>query len=204
MKVQFWFDPACPFCWMTSRWVNSIAPQRDLDIEWKSISLLFKNDPPVESPFYPKVTRTRDLLRVVEALRAAGHGDRIGDVYREFGRRIHNEQQPEFDVAAVLTELGLDPAHADALTDDSYDAAIRASMDDGLALTGPDVGTPLIAIEIEGRRVGYFGPVITEFPEGDAALRLWDGFVNLLSVPGFFELKRTRTSAPALPPVDRL
>lgn len=200
MKVEFWFDPVCPFCWMTSRWLLSVAPQRDLEIEWRSISLRIKNDPPPESPFYAKTGFTLGLLRVVESVEAAGHADRTGDLYREFGRRIHHEGLTDFAVEPILESLGLDPAHAAAQTDESYDIAVLADMEDGLGLTGTDVGTPLIALESNGSRVGFFGPVISEFPTGLAALRLWDGFVAMTSVPDFFELKRSRTGSPGLPP----
>jgi 2-hydroxychromene-2-carboxylate isomerase len=203
MDVTFWFDPACPFCWMTSRWVRSVAPARDLRIDWQPISLLFKNGFEPDHPYYGRVARTRDLLRVVEATRAAGHADRIGELYTEFGRRIHHEDRQDFDVAEILSSLGLDPALAGALDDDGWDATIRAAMDAGLALTGTDVGTPLVAIAGGGgERVGFFGPVITEFPTGEAALRLWDGFVLMITTPGFYELKRTRDRMPGKPPLD--
>lgn len=198
MRVEFWFDPVCPFCWATSRWINTVRPQRDLEIEWRPISLLFKNGMEEGHPFFEKASRTRDLLRVVEAARAAGHGDRIGNLYTEFGRRIHHRGELDFDVAEVLERVGLDPSFAAALTEESWDAVIRSSMDDGLALTGPDVGTPLIAVETDHGRRGLFGPVITEVPAGDDALRLWDGFLALAGTRGFYELKRTRTSAPEL------
>ena len=202
MDVDFWFDPICPFCWMTSRWITGIAPQRDLSITWKPISLLVKNNPPETSPFFAPVTRTRDLLRVVESVRASGRADAIGDLYTAFGRSIHHEKSVQFDVAAMLESVGLDPAHGAALDDSSFDAAIQASMDDAFSLVGTDVGTPIIALETAVGRAGLFGPVITVFPEGDAALRLWDGFVAMAETPGFYELKRTRTAPPALPPLD--
>ena len=202
MDVSFWFDPACPFCWMTSRWIRAVAPQRDLRVDWQPISLLFKNDLQPDNPFFPRASRTRDLLRVVEATRAAGHADLIGDLYTEFGRHIHHEQRDDFDVAEILASLGLDPGLATALDDESWDDVIRRGMDAGLALTGTDVGTPLIAIDApDGRRVGFFGPVITEFPTGDEALRLWDGWVLMVTTPGFYELKRTRDKRPDLPPL---
>jgi DSBA-like thioredoxin domain len=201
MKVQFWFDPACPFCWLTSRWLDSIAAERHLEIEWLPISLLFKNNTQPESPFYDRVTRTRDLLRVVESVRAAGQADRIGDLYREFGRQIHHKQNYNINMVETLKALGLDGAHALAVDDESFDAAIRSAMDEGLGLVGNDVGTPIIAVEIDGQRSGFFGPVITQFPNPVDALKLWDGYLTLLSVPGFFELKRTRTEMPALPPL---
>ena len=203
MNVAFWFDPVCPFCWMTSRWIDSIAAERDLDIDWQPISLLFKNDMEPGHPFYERASRTRDLLRVIESVRDAGFTNRVGDLYTEFGRRIHNDETPEFEVGPVLVQLGIDASHADALSDARFDVAIRERMAVGLELTGPDVGTPLIAIDrSDGERVGFFGPVLTKFPQPDAAVALWDGFVAMANDDGFFELKRTRTSAPDLPPVS--
>jgi 2-hydroxychromene-2-carboxylate isomerase len=196
MKVEFWFDPACPFCWMTSRWITALAPERDLQIEWRPISLLFKNNTPPDSPWYEGAKRTRDLLRVVESVRAAGHGDRVAELYTRFGTKIHHEGQLHFEVAPVLADLGLDASHADALDDEQFDAAIRSSMEDALALVGNDVGTPIIAIHGEAGRAGLFGPVITEMPKGAAAVRLWDGVVAMAETNGFFELKRTRTGTP--------
>ena len=171
-------------------------------IDWQPISLLFKNETQPDNPYYASVARTRDLLRVIESVRAAGLAERIGHLYTEFGRRIHNDGAPDFEVAPVLVQLGIDASHAAALDDDTFDAVIRERMAVGLALTGPDVGTPLIAIEkANGTQVGFFGPVITTFPEPDAAIALWDGFVLMASHDGFFELKRTRTTAPDKPPV---
>jgi 2-hydroxychromene-2-carboxylate isomerase len=201
MNVDYWFDPICPFCWATSRWINRVGQHRDLNVNWRSISLLFKNemtDP--AHPFFEGASRSRDLLRVAEAVRAAGHEDQIGDLYTEYGRHIHHRGEIDFDVAAVLERVGLAASLASALTDPSWDEAIRAAMADGLALTGPDVGTPLIAIDTKNGTVGLFGPVITEVPDDDAAIELWDGFLKMANTSGFFELKRTRTSAPTLLP----
>lgn len=201
MKVQYWFDPGCPWCWLTSRWlVDEVVPARDLEIDWQPISLLFKNDPPADTP-YRKVTEfTTGLLRVVESLRDAGHEDRIGDVYTAFGEKIHHEGDRDFDPAPVLTALGLPESHAAAATDESWDAAVRKGHDDGLSLVGDDVGTPIIAIaRDDGERVGLFGPVISRKPTGDDALRLWDGLLAMLRTDGFWELKRTRTEGPQLP-----
>lgn len=196
MKVEFWFDPACPFCWMTSRWLIEVAPDRDVDIDWRPISLLFKNDAQPGSPYYEPISRTRDLLRVVESVRAAGGADRIGALYTVFGRHIHHEGSNAFDVGEALSSVGLDPAHAAALSEESWDDVIRAAMADALSLTGNDVGTPIIAVTGRRGRVGLFGPVITEMPNAEDRLRLWDGFVAMVETPGFFELKRTRTSSP--------
>lgn len=196
MKVEFWFDPACPFCWMTSRWLTAVAPERDLEIDWQPISLLFKNDIQPESPWYKPVSRTRDLLRVVESVRAAGKADTIGALYTVFGRHIHHEGSAEFDVAEALTSVGLDPGHASALTEPSWDDTIRTRMADGLSLVGDDVGTPIIAVTVPTGRVGLFGPVITQMPSPQDGALLWDGFLAMVNTSGFFELKRTRSASP--------
>lgn len=201
MRITFWFDPSCPFCWMTSRWLVAVAPERDLEIDWQPISLLLKNETPVDSSHYASASRGHALLRVVEAVRAAGGTDRIGDLYAAFGRRFHNERDRDFDVVAVLEELGLDPALAAALDDGSFDDGIRSAMAVGLELTGPDVGTPLVAVGDGVERVGLFGPVITRFPDAEAGLKLWDGFVVMAETDGFAELKRGRTGRLDLPPV---
>ena len=196
MPVQFWFDPACPFCWMTSRWLVRVAAHRDLDIEWLPISLLRKNGTREGEPFFAEVRASHGMLRVVEAVREAGHGARIGDLYTELGRALHVEER-EVDLRAVLDGLGLDPELAQAADDTRYDVAIATAMDDGLGLVGDAVGTPIIAVgRADGSRVGLFGPVITTLPDVAAALRLWDGFIAMVETDGFFELKRTRSAAP--------
>ncbi len=200
MDVDFWFDPACPFCWVTSRWINRVAPERDLVVTWRPISLLFKNELTDENPHYVGARRTTDLLRVVEAIRSNGDESRIGDLYTEYGRHIHNRGNLDFDVKSVLVELDLDPSFSAALEQPEWDENIKAGMAEGLALTGNDVGTPLIAIDGAKGRIGLFGPVITELPDLEASLDLWDGFVKMANTAGFFELKRTRTEPPVAPP----
>lgn len=201
MKVQFWFDPACPWCWMTSRWLaDEVAPQRDLEIDWQPISLLFKNEPAEDSDYYEPVLWTTKLLRVVESMRDAGLADRIGDFYRVVGEKIHHEDGRYFDHAPILADLGIPAEHAAAFDDDQWDAAIRKGHDDGLSLVGQDVGTPIIAVtNSSGERVGLFGPVISKKPTGEAALKLWDGFLAMVETDGFWELKRTRTEGPQFP-----
>ena len=198
MHVRFWFDPACPFCWITSRWLVRVATQREVTIEWSPISLLLKNGTGEGEPFFAEVTASHGMLRTVEALRAAGQEHRIGELYTELGRVLHVEGTT-VDLRAVLTGLGLDPAFAAAADDAEHDAAVRTSMDEGLALVGDAVGTPIIAVDRpDGTgRIGLFGPVITELPDVEASLRLWDGFLAMVATDGFFELKRTRSSAPA-------
>ena len=201
MNVTFWYDPTCPFCWMTSRWIVAVAPERDLDVDWQPISLLLKNSTPPDSRAFAGADRGRALLRVAQSVRDAGGGDRIGDLYTAFGRRIHNEGSRDFDVDEVLAELGLDASHAGAVDDESFDAAILAAMDEAFSLTGTDVGTPIVALGRGDGRVGMFGPVITRYPSPEAGLRLWDGFVAMAETDGFYELKRTLDESPDLPPV---
>jgi hypothetical protein len=197
MHVQFWFDPACPFCWMTSRWLVRVAAHRDIEIEWLPISLLVKNGTREGEPFFAEVSASHGMLRVVEAVREAGRADRIGDLYTEFGRQLHVLGEP-VDLPSALEGLGLDRTLARAADDERFDAAIRRAMDDGLSLVGDAVGTPIVAVERPdgSGRIGLFGPVITELPDVAASLRLWDGFLAMVSIDGFFELKRTRTVAP--------
>lgn len=198
MDVEFWFDPICPFCWATSRWLNDVAPERELEITWSPISLFFKNDPSPDSEYYEPSLRTLKMLRVVEAVRAQGGANRIGDLYTELGRHIHHRSELDVDVAEVLDRVGLDTRLADAMEDESWDDVIRSAMKRGLQLTGDDVGTPLIAFEADHGPVALFGPVIADVLDHADALRLWDGFVQVASVKGFYELKRTRDRAPEL------
>lgn len=195
--VRFWVDPVCPWCWTTSQWIRRIAVDKHLDITWEPISLLVKNQPAPDSSYYEPVEWTRNLLRVMESVRAAGLEDRLGDLYTEYGRRIHHEGERMWDPALALDAVGLDVAHAVAANDDVWDVALLARMGEGLALVGADVGTPIISVRrADGREVATFGPVITKAPAHDDALALWDAFVTLTTLEEFWELKRTRTVRP--------
>ncbi len=198
MNVEFWVDPACPFCWATARWmVDEVVPNRDVQVTWRPISLKFKNEPPEDSPFYEPVTFTHNLMRVMESARSAEGDDAFFDLYWEAGARIHHDGERTFDVEDLLTTVGIDTKHAAAFDDESWDAVIRAGMDDGLALVGDDVGTPIIAItNADGGKAGYFGPVITKVPPTDKSVAMWDALVAMMDVDSFFELKRTRTESP--------
>jgi DSBA-like thioredoxin domain len=202
MQLEFWIDPACPWCWLTSRWVNDIAPHRDIDVTWRPISLKVKNNVQPDSPFYDAVIYTHGLLRVLESVRAAEGNAPLGALYTVFGEHIHHHQERSVGAATLLAEAGLDTKHAAAVDDESWDAVIAASMADGLSLTGNDVGTPILGfVDATGTRVGFFGPVISRrLPTADG-LRLWDGVMSAATVDGFWEMKRTRTEAPdfALP-----
>ena len=146
--------------------------------------------------------KTHRMLRVIESVRAGAQSPEDGNhdvfkLYWELGSRIHHDGDVDFDVADALATVGLDTAHAAAADDESWDAAIRTGMDDGLALVGDDVGTPIIATHnTSGQRVGYFGPVITKIPSSEDSLKMWDALLDMMDVDGFFELKKTRTESP--------
>ena len=183
---------------MTARWVvDEVASERNLKVKWQPISLLFKNEPPTDSPYYDAVVGTHGQLRVMESIRAAEGDDAVFGVYWDFASRIHHDGDRDFDIAKALEDLGIDPEHAKAATDEKWDAEIRSRMDEGLALVGTDVGTPIIALDrADGERVGIFGPVITRAPKGDDALKLWDCMVAMMDVDVFWEQKKTRTERP--------
>ena len=183
---------------MTARWVvEEVQPHRDLNITWQPISLLVKNKPAEDSAYYAPVMFTHQLLRVIESVRSVEGDTAVQPLYWEFGRRIHHDKDRAFDPADALGAVELDRKHAKAFTVKKWDKEIRKRMDAGLALAGNDGGTPIIALDDSaGNRVALFGPVITEVPAPEISLQLWDGFVAVATVPGFWELKRTRTRGP--------
>ncbi len=158
---------------------------------------MFKNNPPEDSDYYEGSYFTHRLMRVMESLRAKEGDAAIKDLYWEYGRRLHHDQQRPFDPADALTAINADPSHAAAFDDNAWDDEIRTRMNQGLALCGDDVGTPIIAFEDnEGTKQGYFGPVITRVPPTQDAIAMWDALVAMMNVKGFWELKRTRTERP--------
>ena len=183
---------------MTARWVvDEVAPERELNILWQPISLLEKNQPEPDSEYYAPVKYTHGLLRVMESLREAEGDDAVFPLYWEYGRRIHHDGDRDFDPVDALKAVGADERHAEAMDDESWDGVIRERMGEGLALAGDDIGTPLIAFEnTGGEKVALFGPVITRVPPREQSLTLWDGFVMMATIPGFWEVKRTRTERP--------
>ncbi|GMA31901.1 DsbA family protein [Litorihabitans aurantiacus] len=195
-RVDFWFDPVCPWAWMTSRWIREVAEHRDIDLRWHVMSLSVLNEGrELPENYRDLMDRAWGPARVVNAARERVGEHVLGDLYTALGTRIHlgQEEFPEA-IAGALTDVGLDPDLAGVATSGELDESLRASHAEGIAIVGEDVGTPVVAID--GR--GYFGPVVTPAPTGDDALRLFDGLVLMTSVDGFYELKRTRTSGPIL------
>lgn len=193
--VDFWFDPLCPWAWMTSRWIDEVARQRPVEVRWHVMSLSVVNEGrDLEASYRSLMDRSWGPVRVLVAA-AAAHGDGVlKPLYDAMGTRRHpgGRSDTEAIVAESLAEVGLPAALAEAATSDVHDDALRASTAAALALVGDDVGTPVVAID----GVGFFGPVVTPAPRGEQALAMFDGLALMTSVPGFYELKRTRTSGP--------
>jgi len=193
--VDFWFDPACPWAWLTSRWMDEVALVRDVDVRWHVMSLAVLNDgrdlPPEYRTF---LEQAWGPVRVIVAA-AELHGEKhVKALYDAMGTRRHPGGRSDTSaiIAESLAEVGLPPELAAFAETSEFDEQLRASHAAGIGLVGEDVGTPVVAID----GVGFFGPVITPAPRGEVAGRLWDGLALVTSVPGFFELKRTRTAGP--------
>ncbi|SCG59686.1 mycothiol-dependent nitroreductase Rv2466c family protein [Micromonospora inositola] len=200
VAVDMWFDPLCPWAWITSRWLLEVEKVRPVDIDFHVMSLSVLNEGRDLPEQYQELMKSGwGPVRVCIAVEQAHGQEAVAKLYTAMGNRIHLGKEPlgrEMLVGA-LTEVGLDPALADAAETTAYDEALRASHEAGMRPVGTDVGTPVIhAPGPDGDKVAFFGPVITPAPKGEAAGRLWDGVLLVAGTPGFYELKRSRELGP--------
>ena len=194
--VDFWFDPICPWAWMTSRWITEVEKMRPISVRWHvmSLSVLNEHRDDLSSHYRQVLDRGWGPVRVVNAAREL-HGQQVvKPLYDALGTRIHPGGRDDYPavITEALAEVGLPASLVDYASSDELDEALRASHAAGISQVGQDVGTPVISVN----GTAFFGPVVSPSPKGEAAGKLWDGVLLVASTPGFFELKRTRTADP--------
>jgi 2-hydroxychromene-2-carboxylate isomerase len=194
--VDFWFDPLCPWAWITSRWMLEAENVRPITARWHVMSLAVLNESKEDLPegYKERLQQAWGPVRVCIAAEQKYGPEVLLPLYTAIGTRFH-DQKAERDrdtIAAAIAEAGLPAELIDALDSTDYDEAVRASHKDGMDRVGYEVGTPVISVE----GTSFFGPVISPIPRGEAAGKLWDGVVLVAGTDGFFELKRSRTRDP--------
>ena len=193
--AEFWFDPLCPWAWMTSRWMMEVEKVRPVDVTWSvmSLSVLNEGRAHLSEHYRGLMHQGWGPVRVVIAAREKYGDDIVKPLYDALGERIHHQQQDyPTAIAGALEALDLPAELADAATTDEHDEALRASHQRAVDLVGDDVGTPVVSVN----GVAFFGPVVSPAPKGEAAGRRLDGCVLVAGTEGFFELKRSRTVEP--------
>ncbi|MGC4109271.1 MAG: DsbA family protein [Nocardioides sp.] len=190
--ADFWFDPLCPFAWITSRWMLEVEQVRDVKVNWRIMSLYYLNkDREISDSYRANIEKGRSIGRVLAATEQKVGPEALLPLYTALGERIHVQKQ-ERDrelIVGALSDAGLPAELVDAADDPAYDERVKASHEEAMDRVGDEVGTPTIAFDGSA----FFGPVLTRIPRGEDAGRLWDGTIAISAFPYFFEIKRTRT-----------
>jgi hypothetical protein len=194
--VDFWFDPVCPYTWIASRWMVEVTKVRPVTIRWRVMSLSVLNEHRADNPEGEWGDYMWAPVRVCAAVEKRFGQHALGDLFTAMGTRFHLRGEWG-NIPAALADAGLPEEMAEAAGSTAYDDAIRSSHAQAIALAGKGIGTPVVsAAGPGGERVGFFGPVVDPAPTGELAGQLWDGFLLMATVPGFYEVKRTRTEEP--------
>jgi len=212
-EVEFFFDPSCPWTWVTSRWLATVAPHRGLEVTWRTWSLPMKNEDREPPDHLPAELKARiragqafsvGALRVLEAAAAGPDHEAIGRLYTEMGRQVHADHgdYAGFSMAEALAAAGVPGDLAAAAGDDRWDQGTRDNMAEAAKEIGDDVGVPIVAVRVDGTLHAMAGPIMGEVPPLDRALDLWDAVATIVTEPSVFELKRNRTGGPHPPAID--
>ena len=208
--LDFFFDPVCPWAWITSRWVSEVQQLRSYDVQWKFISLKFLNEDKMDYSKMPEGYKDihaagTNGLRVAARARAEQGNEACGAVYTALGTSLHKNQErekfvadPVAHIASLLTAAGLPAVWAESALDDSFDVLIRTETELALERTGKDVGTPILTFHPGGaKEASFFGPVISTIPRGEEAMKLWDAIETIATASGMAELKRSLRARPS-------
>jgi protein-disulfide isomerase-like protein with CxxC motif len=195
-EVDFWFDPLCPWAWITSRWMLEVEKVRAVAVHWHvmSLAVLNENNEDLSDRYKELMAQAWGPVRVCVAVEQKYGQEYVLPLYTAIGTRLHNDkaERSRATIEAALTEVGLPAELADAMDSTEYDDLVRASHAEGIDRVGYEVGTPVISVN----GTSIFGPVVSPIPRGDAAAKLWDGVMLVTGTDGFFELKRSRTRDP--------
>ncbi len=200
MRISFYFDPCCPFCWITAQWLQTVEPERDIQITWKPFSLAIKNDELDDDTegTTGKGAGHRASHRVLRLLLSAEkeHGAKLIDLYNAFGFHYFVDKKPYEDdaIKQILETNSLPQSLLSELDNTDHDTALAESMQSAIEVAGQDIGVPTILFEGGDEPIGYFGPVLQTLPTKADGLALWDGLAKLASDTNFYELKRSRPS----------